>query len=132
MAVPGSGSAPCRRCGSGCSTIPSALDAAWDLVRGWSAADRDALRADGAAPRAEGGGPPAGTVQDVAREVVAIARAGLSRRRRLDRIGGDESHFINVLQEIADSGRTPAEAKLEAFHTRWHGSVDPVFREFAY
>jgi glutamate--cysteine ligase len=110
---------------------PQSLDAAWDLVKGWSAEDRDRMRAD--VPRralnAEVAGRP---LADIAREVVAIARAGLSRRKRLDRIGGDESHFVNVLQEIADRGRTPAEAKLEAFHTSWHGSVDPVFREFAY
>jgi glutamate--cysteine ligase len=107
------------------------LDAAWDLVKGWSAAERDAMRAE--VPRRALNAEIAGRrLTDIAREVVAIARAGLSRRRRLDRIGGDESHFVNVLQEIADHGRTPAEAKLEAFHTRWHGSVDPVFREFAY
>jgi len=36
------------------------------------------------------------------------------------------------LRGIAESGRTPAEEKLELFHRRWRGRVDPVFAEFAY
>ena len=65
-------------------------------------------------------------------EVIAIARAGLQRRASLDKIGGDESGFLNVLQEIAESGKCPAEEKLELYHGRWNESVDPVFTEFAY
>ena len=42
------------------------------------------------------------------------------------------SKFLDVLQEIVESGLTPAERKLALFHGRWHGDVDPVFREFAY
>ena len=34
--------------------------------------------------------------------------------------------------ELAEAGITPAERKLELFHGAWGGSVDPVFREFAY
>jgi glutamate--cysteine ligase len=63
---------------------------------------------------------------------VHIAREGLARRRKLDRMGGDESHFLNTLERIADSGTTPAEEKLGLFNGRWGGSVDPVFTEFAY
>ena len=44
----------------------------------------------------------------------------------------DESGFLDVLLEIAESGQTPAERKLELFHGEWQGSVDPVFRAFAY
>ena len=40
--------------------------------------------------------------------------------------------FLDVLREIVDSGLTPAERKLALFHGAWGGSVDPVFREFAY
>ena len=64
--------------------------------------------------------------------MVQLARDGLSRRRKLDRMGGDESHFLNTLDRIADSGITPAEEKLGLFNGRWNRSVDPVFAEFAY
>ena len=37
-----------------------------------------------------------------------------------------------IAEEIAASGRTRAEEKLERFNGEWQGSVDPVFTEFAY
>jgi len=33
---------------------------------------------------------------------------------------------------VVESGRTPAEEKLDLFNGRWRGSVDPIFAEFAY
>ena len=71
-------------------------------------------------------------LQQWALDTIAIARAGLQRRAALDKIGGDESGFLNVLQEIAESGKCPAEEKLELYNSRWNRSVDPVFSEFAY
>jgi glutamate--cysteine ligase len=109
----------------------AALDAAWDLVKGWSAEDRDRLRLD--TPKIALDAKVKGrSVRDIAREVVALSRAGLSRRAKLDSTGQDESHFLNALAEIVDSGKTPAQLKLEAYHGRWNGSVDPIFREYAY
>jgi glutamate--cysteine ligase len=109
----------------------TALDAAWDLVKGWSAEDRDRLRLD--TPKIALDAKVKGrSVREIAREVVALSRAGLSRRAKLDSTGQDESHFLNALAEIVDSGKTPAQLKLEAYHGRWNGSVDPIFREYAY
>ena len=72
-------------------------------------------------------------VRDVARQMVAIAHAGLKRRRCLDRAGeADESHFINALAEFVDSGRCPAQEKLEKFHGAWGGKIDPLFTEYAF
>jgi glutamate--cysteine ligase len=68
----------------------------------------------------------------VAKRVVELSAEGLKRRACLDSVGGDEGHFLEVLRLIADSGVTPAEEKLEAYHGRWQGKVDPVFTEFAY
>ncbi|HEX7113095.1 MAG TPA: glutamate--cysteine ligase, partial [Mizugakiibacter sp.] len=54
------------------------------------------------------------------------------RRARLSPGGADESHFIEPLIEYVKANQTPAERKLELYHGRWNGSVDPVFCEFAY
>ena len=64
--------------------------------------------------------------------MLAIARAGLKARSQTDRFGEDEAHFLDALFTIVESGRTPAEEHLEAFHGRWAGSVDPLFTEKAY
>jgi glutamate--cysteine ligase len=109
----------------------TALDAAWDLVKDFSMAERHALR-DGVPKYALGLPFRSGTVRDLAREAVKIAVAGLQRRAMRNRHGVDESRFLEELIEIAESGKTPAERKLELFHGEWQGSVDPLFGEFAY
>ena len=109
----------------------SALDAAWDLVKDWSIAEHEELRRN--VPRLALKTPfRGGTVRDVALEVLKIARAGLQKRGAADLGGMDESGFLNPLQIIADSGKTPAELKLDLFNSKWGGSVDPAFKEFAY
>jgi glutamate--cysteine ligase len=40
--------------------------------------------------------------------------------------------FLQPLIEFAEANQTPADRKLELFRTEWRGSVDPVFKEFAY
>jgi glutamate--cysteine ligase len=53
-------------------------------------------------------------------------------RARATGYGKDETCFLDPLMEIAESGVTPAEELLARYHGRWSGSVDPVFREYAY
>jgi len=108
-----------------------ALDAAHDLVRDWTIEDHTRLRAE--VPRtglATALGK--GTVLDLAREVVAIARGGLTARGRAGAVDADETSFLEELEAIVEAGRTPAEELLEAFEGRWKGSVDPLFEELAY
>src|SRR5580658_7559492 len=110
---------------------PAALDGAVDLVADWTQEEREKLRRDvprlGLAASFRGG-----TVQDVARVMVRLAREGLSRRAQRDSSGGDESQFLDTLTEIAESGRTPAETLLDHYATRWGRRIDPVFTEEAY
>src|SRR5690606_9167363 len=109
----------------------TALDAAWDLVKDWTREERNFLRDE--APRLGLRTPfRGGTLQDVARETLRIARAGLSARHRLDRSGEDERGFLSPLEEIVETGITPAETLLDAYAGRWNGSVDPIFSELAY
>jgi glutamate--cysteine ligase len=109
----------------------AALDGAADLVADWSEAERERLRVE--VPRLGlKTGFRGGTVQDIAREVLALARAGLARRRRLDSTGQDEGHYLETLSEIVESGRTQAETLLEDYATRWGGRIDPIFAQEAY
>ncbi|HEX7338946.1 MAG TPA: glutamate-cysteine ligase family protein, partial [Rhodanobacteraceae bacterium] len=108
-----------------------ALDAAWDLVKDFTLAERNALR-DGVPKQALKLPFRHGTVRDLARETLKIAAHGLARRARSNANGADESIFLAPLAEFVDANQTPAERKLELFHGAWHGSVDPVFTEFAY
>jgi len=109
----------------------AALDAAWDLVRNFSLAEREALRRE--VPRTALKTPfRSGTVRELALEALEIAGHGLKRRARLNGRGADEAMFLEPLVEFVQANQTPAERKLELFRGPWGGSVDPVFREFAY
>ncbi|MFA6986107.1 MAG: glutamate--cysteine ligase [Arenimonas sp.] len=109
----------------------AALDAAWDLVKDFSMAERNALR-DGVPKQALKLPFRNGTVRDLALEALKIAGQGLARRNRLNRTGASEAVFLEPLIEFAMANETPAERKLALYHGPWQGSVDPVFREFAY
>ena len=71
-------------------------------------------------------------MQEIALEVLAIARDGLERRAVHDTFGESEAHFLNALWTIAESGETPADELLRKFHGDWQGDIDPIFREYAY
>ncbi len=104
------------------------LDAAWDLVKGWDEAARAALHLG--APRLGLKAQIAGRgLQEIAREVLALARAGLARRRRLED-GKDESIHLDVLQETVDSGLTPAERMLALYRGAWRGDVRPAYTAY--
>jgi glutamate--cysteine ligase len=107
------------------------LDAAWDLVKDWSAAERQTLRDEvtrlGLKATIRGR-----SMHVVAKEVIALARKGLERRVRRNAQGHDEAQFLKPLEEIVQRGKTPAEELLEKFHGPWGGSVEPVFQEYAY
>lgn len=109
----------------------AALAAAWDLCKGWKIEDHERLRADVARVglKAQIAGRSA---QDVATDMLAIAREGLKRRNRLS--GGlvDESGYLAELDEIAANGITPAERLLELYNGPWAGDVSKVFESFAY
>ncbi len=109
----------------------AALDAAWDLVKDWTAEERAALRR--AVPRTGLATPfRGGTVRDLALQVLEIARAGLAARAARDDIGANEESFLNDLWRIAESGETQASEMLRRYETEWQGSVDPVFTAYAY
>ena len=57
---------------------------------------------------------------------------GLKNRARKNRDGYDETHFLSPLDEVVARGTTSAEEMLSAYHTRWGGSIEPVFLEYAY
>ncbi|MGO1541833.1 MAG: glutamate--cysteine ligase [Luteimonas sp.] len=109
----------------------ASLDAAWDLVKDFSLAERHALR-DGVPKQALGLPFRGGTVRDLAAQALQISAAGLARRNVQNDQGSDEVRFLEPLVEFAESGETPAERKLALFHEEWNGDIDQVFREFAY
>jgi glutamate--cysteine ligase len=107
-----------------------ALDAAWDLVKGWSAEQRQGLR--DAAPKLGLDASIAGRkLGEIASDVLELSRAGLARRARRDAAGDDESVYLAPLQEILASGQTLAQRLEARYRGSWGGKVEPVFTELA-
>ena len=108
----------------------TALDAAWELVKGWSAEQRQGLR--DAAPKLGLDASIAGRkLGEIASEVLELSRAGLARRDRRDAAGHDESIYLAPLQEILASGQTLAQRLEARYRGPWGGKVEPVFTELA-
>ena len=116
-----------------------ALDAAADLAAGLTADDV----ADARMQAAKFGlkGQIAGrSMHDLAKEMVVISAQGLSRRRRLDSAGNDETGFLDPIRKITDSGKTQAETMLDLYHGNsggnsggnWGGDLTRIYQDFLF
>lgn len=105
------------------------LRAALDLTRDWTDDERQALR-DQVPTTALRTPFRGGTVLDIARIAVGLARDGLKRRARLNRHGLDETVYLAPLEETLALEKTPAELLLEAFRGPMGGDIDKVFEAF--
>jgi glutamate--cysteine ligase len=73
-------------------------------------------------------------IHQLAREVVAIAEAGLQARARPG-AGGlvpDETHFLGALKESVENGVTPADELLGKYHGEWQGDLSKIYAEYSY
>ena len=109
----------------------TSLDAAYDLIKDWSAEERQQLR-DSTPVTALSTAFRGGRVLDVARQLHAIARAGLKRRAQRNAEGQDESIFLEPVEAILREGRTIAEEMLTRYAGEWDRRTDPLFREYAF
>lgn len=97
-----------------------ALDAAWDLVKGFDAATREGLRVQASvkALQAESGGVK---LIDLARAAVALAQAGLAARGL-----GEEAQLAPLVESLA-SGQVQADRLLALYHGAWRGKLDAIY-----
>ncbi|PVA10673.1 glutamate--cysteine ligase [Pelagivirga sediminicola] len=109
------------------------LDAAWDLVRDWTAEQREALRVaasvDALQAKVDGI-----DMHNLARKVLDISEAGLKARARPGAEGliPDETHFLNALRESIESGQTPADELLARYNGDWNGDLSRIYAEYSY
>ncbi|PIE15123.1 MAG: glutamate--cysteine ligase [Rhodobacterales bacterium] len=111
----------------------TALDAAWDLVKGWEAQTREELRVAASVDglHAQVGGI---NMRDLARQTLEISREGL-RARAMPGAGGmipDERHFLHALEDSVTDGKVPADELLERYYGDWNGDLSRIYGEFAY
>ena len=71
--------------------------------------------------------PGGGTLQGLAKEVLAISRAGLAVRGRLNVSGDNETGFLETLDTIVASGKVPAQQLLDSYHGEWGGDITRAY-----
>jgi len=109
----------------------SALDAAWDLVKDWSEMERFELRL--AVPKLGLQAPfRNGTLQDVAKRVLEISRAGLNGRAKLNGHGENESLFLQPLDKMAASGKNNADKWIALFNGEWGEDTSRCYTQCVY
>jgi glutamate--cysteine ligase len=109
-----------------------ALDDAWQLVKGWTNDQHEEVRR--AVPKLALGAPApgGGSMLDLARTVVGISAQGLTRRAKLNSAGDNESGFLDPLNEIVASGKTPAERLLDLYNGPWQGDLSRIYSEMSF
>jgi len=107
----------------------TALDAAWDMVKDWTAEERQAMRS---AVPVQGFKAPfrKTTVGALAKLMLDISSAGLRLRAAEDSAGMTEDGFLNPLRELVDRGYTRAEELLRRYHGEWNRDLAPLFKEY--
>jgi glutamate--cysteine ligase len=109
----------------------SALEAADQLTKDWGFDEVNALRnvvpAEGLKAQFRGH-----DLFETAREVLAVSKAGLKARGKLNSEGQDETIFLSPLDEVMAKKATLADDLLSLYNGRWNGSVEPVFEEYQY
>ena len=105
----------------------TALDAAWDEVKGWSIEEHQRIRDEvprlGLATRA----PDGRSFRELGQRILDIAHAGLAARKRFNGAGDDETGFLDPLREIVTSGKVPAQRLLDLYHGEWGGDISRIY-----
>ena len=106
-----------------------ALDAAWDLVKGWSIEEQQALRDAVPGEGLDALAPGGGTLGELAHRVLDIAAAGLAARGEVNSMGDNEVGFLEPLRRIAKSGKSPAHDLLDRYEGAWHHDLSKIYDE---
>lgn len=107
------------------------LQAAWDLVKGWSWDERmqvylDSHR-DALAARVR-----RYSLLDLARELVEIAWEGLRRQKQVNDLGDDETIYLKPLKDLLSQGKCPADVLLEKWEGELHHDIKRLIAYSAY
>jgi glutamate--cysteine ligase len=109
----------------------TALDGAWDLVKGFDAQTREGLRIAASVSGLQGEANGI-RLHDLAREAVALSKTGLAARAMASQDGllPDETHYLAPVEESVATGRTMADDILENWNGAWQGDITKIYEGY--
>lgn len=109
----------------------TALDAAWDMVKDWTAEERQTLR-DTVPTLGLQTAFRNGTINDLAKQALEISRAGLNARGKTNAHGENETVFLQDLDAKVAAKKSNADLLIEKFNGEWDGDVMRAYTECIY
>ncbi len=109
-----------------------ALEAAWQVVKGWSLPEQQRIRDEVPRMGLRTTAPDGRSFQELGKQILDIASSGLKARARLNAAGDDESGYLEPLRQIVTSGETLADSLLAKFNGAWGGDISRVYDEMSY
>jgi len=107
------------------------LQAAWDLVKGWTWDERMQAyvdsHVDALAARVR-----RYSLLDLAKELLEIAWEGLRRQNQVNDLGDDETIYLKPLKNLLDVGKCPADILLEKWEGELHHDIRRLIAYTAY
>jgi len=107
------------------------LQAAWDLVKGWSWDERMQAyldsHVDALAARVR-----RYSLLDLAKELLEIAWEGLRRQNQVNDLGDNETIYLKPLKNLLDVGKCPADILLEKWEGELHHDIRRLIAYTAY
>jgi len=109
----------------------NSLDAAWDMVKDWSEMERFEMRISVPKHGLQTGFRQE-TLNDLAKRVLEISRAGLNARARLNGHGENESLYLQSLDKMTATGQNNADRLIALFNGEWNGDISRCYSECVY
>lgn len=109
------------------------LDSAWDICKTWDASTREEMRIaaseDGVSANVNGI-----SMLSLAKDLVDISRSGLKNRARSGNGGlvPDECHFLNSIEEVIETGKSPACDLINKYENEWSKDLKNIYKEYSY
>ena len=107
------------------------LQAAWDLVKGWSWDERMQVYLD-SHQEALSARIRRYSLLDLAKELMEIAWEGLRRQNQVNDLGEDETIYLKPLKDLLDNGKCPADIVLEKWEGELHHDIKKLIAYSAY
>ena len=71
-------------------------------------------------------------IQEIAKKVLKLSREGLRNRNILNENGDSEDIFLDPLQKILSSGKSPSDDLIQKFSNNWNKNLVNMYKEYTF